>query len=64
MAKNHRPPRTEVVEIPVAIGVPKISALGADEEWRRAPNGAKGAHRRVDPAGQEPFGAALKLERF
>ncbi len=61
VAEDHRPPGAEVVEIAVAVGVPEISALGADEEWRRAADGAKGADGGIDSAGKKALGAELEF---
>ena len=53
----HRAPGADVVDELVAVFVPDARALGARDEARRAADGAIGAHRRVDAAGQHLLGA-------
>ena len=55
VAEDHRSPGTEVVNVAIAIGVPQIGALAALDKGRLATHGAKGADRRVDPAGKQFF---------
>ena len=61
VAQDHRSPGAEVVDVAVAVRVPQVRAFGARDEWRIAADGAKGADRRVDAAGEELFGALLQL---
>ncbi len=60
VAQNHRSPGAEVVDVAIAVGVVEGCALGALDEGRRAADGAKGADRRVDAAGEEALGALLQ----
>jgi hypothetical protein len=61
MAEDHRAPRTEEVEIAVAVGVEQISALGMGDERRMAAYCAKGPNGRINASGEILFGAELKL---
>ena len=60
VAENHRTPRSEIVDISIAVGVVEIRALGALNEWRGAADRAKCPHRRVHAARKEPLGALLQ----
>ena len=51
VAQNQRPPRADVVDVLVAVGVPDARALAARNEQRRAAHAAKRAHRGVHAAG-------------
>src|ERR1035438_5514169 len=64
VAQNHRPPRTEVVDIAFAVGVEEPRSLRPLDERGLAAYRAKRPHRRVEAAGEEPFGALLKGLRF
>ena len=57
VAEDHRPPGADVVDVALAVGVAEVRALGARDEARRAADGAEGAHRRVDAAGDDALGA-------
>ena len=50
VAEDRRSPRADVVDVALAVGVAHVRALAAREEARRAADGAKRAHRRVDAA--------------
>ena len=62
VAQNHRAPGADVVGIALAVGVPHIGALGAADKARRAAYGLKGAHRRVDAAGNNGAGAGKEFD--
>jgi hypothetical protein len=51
VADDRRPPRADVVDIALAVGIPEVRAFGAGDEARRAAHRTEGAHRRVDAAG-------------
>jgi hypothetical protein len=53
VAENGRPPRADVVDVFAAVGVPYARTRGAAEEHRGAADAAEGAHRRIDPAGDD-----------
>ena len=57
VTQNHRAPRADVVDVLLAIGVPKIGALCALHKTRRAAHGAKSAHRRIHAARDHAAGA-------
>ena len=57
VTQNHRTPRADVVDVALAVGIPKISALGALHKTRRATDGAKSAHGRVHAARNHSAGA-------
>jgi hypothetical protein len=61
VAEKHRTPGTEEVQVTIAIGVEEIGALGVSYERRVAAYGAKGSDRRVDAAGEKPFGTKLQV---
>ena len=61
VAEDHRPPRADVVDVAVAVGVDDLGALGLDDEQRvLAPDRAHRPHRRVDPAGDVPHGLGVQ----
>ncbi len=60
VANNGRAPGANVVNILGVVGIPQIRALAALEKNRRAAHAAKGAHRRVDAAGDGMAGAFKK----
>ena len=55
MPQNHRPPRTNVINIAAAIGIPKIRPLRTLHKTRRTPHSTKSTHRRIDPAWNHPL---------
>src|SRR5439155_7903648 len=57
VAEDHRPPRTDVVDIALAFGVEDAGAFGAGDESRRAADRAERAHRRVHAARDHALGA-------
>ena len=57
VAQDHRTPRADVVDVPLALGVPQIGALRAPDETRRAAHRAKGAHRRIHATGNHALRA-------
>jgi hypothetical protein len=61
VAEDHRPPRPEEVEVPVAVCVEEISAFGMSDKGRLAAHSTKGADRRIDAAGKKFFSALLQL---
>ena len=61
VAENHRPPGAEVIEVAIAVGIPEIGALGADDEGRLAADSAKRTHRRIDAAWQAEFQPAAGI---
>ena len=67
MAEDERPPRTDVIEVTIAVDVVEIRPFAAGNEDRLAADAAKGAGRTVDAAGNQPagqvkcFGAAMSI---
>ena len=59
MAQDHRAPRADVVDVFLAVGVPKIGTLGALYKTGGATHGAKGAHGRIHATGDH-LGGAVK----
>jgi len=53
VAEGGRPPRTDIVDVFAAIGIPYAGAPGATEEHRGAANASESTYRRVDPAGDD-----------
>ena len=53
VADDHRPPRTDVVDVAFAFDIPQAGAVGVVGEERLAADGFECAHRRVDAAGKE-----------
>ena len=62
VAQNHRAPGADVVDIALAVGIPKMGALGAGHKARRAAHGFEGAHWRVDATGDDGGGALEEFE--
>src|SRR5262245_32999324 len=56
MAQDERPPRADVIEIPIAVDVEEIRPFAALDERRLPADGAERARRAVDAAGDEPAG--------
>ena len=56
VAQDHGAPRADVVDVLLAVGIPKVSALCALHKAGRAAHGAKGTHGRVDAAGNHVRG--------
>ena len=48
VAEDGGPPRSHVVDVALAVDIPQVRAVAARDEARRAADGAKGAHRRID----------------
>src|ERR1700733_4479659 len=61
MAEDHRPPGAEVVQVAIAIGVPKVGSFGSLQERWISPDGAEGAYRRIYATGQILFRALLQF---
>jgi hypothetical protein len=61
MAEDHWAPGAEEVEVTVTVLVEEPRAFGVGDEGWVAADGAEGADGRVDSAGEEGFGALLKL---
>ena len=57
VAQDHRAPGADVVDVALVVCVPEIGAMRAFHKARRAAHGPEGAHRRVDPAGDDLAGA-------
>ena len=51
VAENQRAPRANVIDVGGAVGVPHARAAAAREKTRRAADGTKRTHRRIDSAG-------------
>ena len=60
MTKNHRPPRADVIGIPPAVGILYLATDALLEKQRRATDRPKGAHRRIDAAGNMFLGTGKK----
>ena len=56
VAEDHRPPGADVIDIGIAVDIIDFRAGGAFDEDRFAADGAKGAHRTVDAAGDDLVG--------
>src|SRR5207237_1148241 len=61
VAEDHRPPRTDVVDVPGSVRVPEIRALRALHETWRAADGTECTHRRIHAAGNEHARAIEQL---
>ena len=59
MAQDHRAPRADVIDVLLAVGVPKIGAMGTLHKARCTAHSAKGAHGGVDATGDH-LGGAVK----
>ena len=57
MAEKHGAPGADVVEVFVAVNVDQVLALAAINDQRFSGDRAKRAHRTVDAADQQLFGA-------
>jgi hypothetical protein len=64
VADDRRAPRTDVVDITLAVRIPEVRAFGAGDEARRAAHRTEGAHRRVDAARRGFLGAFKQLVVF
>ena len=53
VAEDERPPRQDVVHVPIAVHVDEVGPLASLDEERRAADRAEGAHRRADAARKE-----------
>ena len=51
MARNHWPPRPDVIDVNIAVDIPNLCAAPALDEGRRAAHRAVRAHRRIYAAG-------------
>ena len=64
MSQDQRPPRANVVNVLVAIGIPHARARAANDDRRRTAYGGEGAHGGIDTAGDKFFGAFLQQAGF
>ena len=64
VAQQQRAPRADVVDVLVAVDVEDVAALAARDEERIAAHAAKGAHRRIDAAGNDVLRPAKQLFGF
>ena len=53
MAEDRRSPGADIINVFVAVHVPKVRAFRLVDKERLATDGAERAHRRVDAAGNE-----------
>ena len=53
VSDNHWPPRADVVDVALFVGIPYVRALPSIKKKWRATHGLKGADRGVDPAGDD-----------
>ena len=60
VARDHRAPGADVVDVPPAVGVPEVGARGPLEERRHAADRAKRAHRGIDAGRNAQLGAGKK----
>ena len=60
VAQNQRAPGADVVDVAIAVGVPDVRALAADEERRVAADRTEGADRRIHSAGNELLSSLLQ----
>ena len=63
VAQDQRAPGADVIEVGVAVGVPKTAARGAIDHDRRSADGAESAHRAIDAAHENFAGAVEDLLR-
>ena len=61
VAEDRRPPRSDIVEIALAVGVPQVRAVAARDEAWRAADGTIRAHRRIDACGDRALRAREEL---
>ena len=61
MPEDHRPPRADIVDIALAVGVPQVGAGGTLEKERGAADRTECAHRGVDARGNALLGAQKKF---
>ena len=59
MTQNHRPPRTDVVDVTVPVDICEIRTLGFLNENGLPPDGFEGTHWRID-ATRSFFGSSAK----
>ena len=60
VAENHRPPRTNIVGIALAVGIPQVCAVRfTDEAWGTT-HRFEGAHGRIHPTGNAALGTGEK----
>ena len=59
MTKNHRPPRSDVVQIPVAIDIKQPRPFTALKDDRLATDSSEGAGCTVNTAGHQRFRAGI-----
>jgi hypothetical protein len=61
VAEDHGTPGAEEVEVTVSVGVEEVGAFSVGEKGRVSAYGSKSSDGRVDPSGEEFFGAELQL---
>ena len=64
MPKNERPPRSDIVDVLVFVGVPNVRPLAPHDEKRIAAYGAKCPHGRVHASRDHAFSALLQPPRL
>src|SRR6266567_4381327 len=64
VAEDRWPPGPDEINVLVSVHVPDMRAFGLVHEERLAADGAKGAHRRIDTAGNVFQGCGEELVRF
>src|SRR5438309_5304934 len=64
VAKNQRPPRSDVIDKLVLVRVPDVRALAPHNKWRIATHRTKRPHRRVHAAGNHALSALLQTARL
>ncbi len=57
VTQDHGAPRADVVDVTLAVSIPKVGALGSLHEARGSTHGFECTNRRVHPAGDHAFGA-------
>src|SRR5690606_33341988 len=63
VADDHRPPRANVVDVAVAVGIEQVWAVRTLHEERLAADRLERAHRRIHAAGHQRLGAGEQVVR-
>ena len=64
VAQHHRTPRADIIDIGLSIHVIEVSAIRAFDKQRGAADAGKGAHRRVNAAGDQFARSMVQIFRF
>jgi hypothetical protein len=61
MPENHGPPRADIVDITVAVGIVYVTTVGTGDEKRLNAYGFTRSHRAVDTTGDKGLGLAIEV---